>query len=150
MVGDFAGSSIDKEQGLGWYETSHSHPDTKDASEKSEIFALGSTFYEILVGKKPYEGSDDIEIEQAFKNGNFPRLETLPALSMVIFKCWSGQYQTAAELLQDIKKEATAKSTLILPNEQHVRSIGRLTGLALTIVLPIAWWIRSSRLLSRP
>jgi len=46
MLGDFAGSSIDGEQCLGWYETSHSDPDAEDPSEKTEIFALGSTFYE--------------------------------------------------------------------------------------------------------
>lgn len=105
MVGDFGGSSIDRELCLGWYETSHSHPDTEDPSEKSEIFALGSTFYEILVGKKPFEGQDDSEIEQAFRNGNFPSLESLPALNKVILNCWSGQYKTTTDLLQDVREE---------------------------------------------
>lgn len=105
MVGDFAGSSIDKEQCLGWYETSHCHPDMEGPSETSEIFALGSTFYEILVGKKPYEGRDDAEIEQAFRNGSFPSLESLPALNTVILNCWSGRYKTTSELLGDVRTE---------------------------------------------
>lgn len=116
MVGDFAGSSIDNEQCLGWYETSHFDPDTEDPSEKTEIFALGSTFYEILIGRKPYEGLDDAEIERAFRKGSFPSLESLPALNTVIFNCWHGQYQTTAELLQDVKKEGTLISSIDIPN----------------------------------
>ncbi|KAJ2898568.1 hypothetical protein MKZ38_003813 [Zalerion maritima] len=119
MVGDFAGSSIDKEQCLGWYETSHSYPNTEDPSEKSEIFALGSTFYEILAGKKPFEGRDDVEIEQAFKRGHFPSLEPLLALKTTILNCWTGKYQTTDELLQDVKQEVRAQSEPLLSNEHH-------------------------------
>jgi serine/threonine protein kinase len=119
MLGDFAGSSIDGEQCLGWYETSHSDPDMEDPSEKTEIFALGSTFYEILTGRKPYEGRDDVEIERAFRKGNFPNLKSLPALNTVIFNCWRGQYQTTAELLQDLKKEGTLiRPPQIFPTNQ--------------------------------
>lgn len=39
MVGDFAGSSIDGELCLGWYETSHSHPDTENPSEKTDLLS---------------------------------------------------------------------------------------------------------------
>jgi serine/threonine protein kinase len=119
MVGDFAGSSIDDEQCLGWYETSHSHPDTEDPSEKTEIFALGSTFYEILMGRKPYEGRDDAEIEGAFRRGDFPNLKSLSALNTVISNCWSGQYQTSADLLRSVKEEGTSiqQPQIILANE---------------------------------
>ena len=58
----------------------------------------------ILTGRKPYEGQDDVEIERAFRKGNFPNLKSLPALNKVIYNCWRGQYQTTAELLQDVKK----------------------------------------------
>lgn len=39
-----------------WYETSHAHPEVNDVSASSDIFALGSTFYEIMQGSTPYEG----------------------------------------------------------------------------------------------
>lgn len=52
-VGDFAGSSIDGEAPLIYYESNHEHPEMPDISIKSEIFALGSTFYEIMTGSKP-------------------------------------------------------------------------------------------------
>ncbi|KAI1780456.1 hypothetical protein F4818DRAFT_5966 [Hypoxylon cercidicola] len=105
MVGDFAGASIDQEQCLGWYETSHSHPDMQEPSEESEIFALGSTFYEMLEGKKPFEGRDDAEIEEAFRNGNFPCLKSLPALNTIILDCRSRRYASTNEVLQNVRQE---------------------------------------------
>ncbi len=62
LLGDFAGSSIDEKKPLGWYGTSHSHPDIDDPSTKTEIFVLGRTFYEILTGKNPFEGYEMVTI----------------------------------------------------------------------------------------
>ncbi|KAK7398273.1 hypothetical protein QQX98_012345, partial [Neonectria punicea] len=104
-VGDFAGSSLDGLPCLSWYETSHSHPDILDPSIKTEIFALGSTFYEILLGTKPFEGLDECSIEASIQDGRFPSLEALPALQTCIAKCWHQQYETVEEVLQDIKTE---------------------------------------------
>ncbi|KAI1124019.1 kinase-like protein [Nemania abortiva] len=105
IVGDFAGSSIDGNQKCPLYETSHCHPDQKVSSEISDIFALGSTFYEMLVGRKPYDGMEHREIEEAIRNGNFPSLESLPALKTIILDCWNGRYKAATELLEDVRKE---------------------------------------------
>lgn len=55
-----------------------------DLVEKTEIFALGSTFYEILIGRKPYKGRDDTKVERAFRQGDFPSLRSLSALNTVI------------------------------------------------------------------
>lgn len=93
---------------MSWYESTHSHPDTESPSEKTEIFALGSTFYEILTGRKPYEGRDDAEVERAFRQGDFPSLKALPALGAIISNCWSGQFETLTDLLRDIKQEGTS------------------------------------------
>ncbi|KAM4060573.1 protein tyrosine kinase domain-containing protein [Hirsutella rhossiliensis] len=93
MVGDFAGSSLDGAQCLSWYETSHSHPDMMDPSPKSELFALGSTFYEIVEGKRPFEGLEEMAIQESFRDGLLPDLESLP-LGNVIAKCWRQEYET--------------------------------------------------------
>ncbi len=114
MVGDFAASTIDDKPCLGLYETSHSHPDTQSPSEQSEIFALGSTFYEILVGEKPFEGRDVIEIEKSFRQGQFPSLEALPAFQDIISKCWTAQYGTVASLLDDVKEEGSVFQEYLL------------------------------------
>lgn len=109
MVGDFAGSSLDGKQCLSWYDTSHAHPDTTTPSVKSEIFALGSTFYELLLGEKPFQGMNERAIEESFRQHCFPSLEPLPALRSVIAKCWEQQYDTVADLLCDIDLEGVLK-----------------------------------------
>ncbi|KAL2752458.1 hypothetical protein ACRALDRAFT_1065586 [Sodiomyces alcalophilus JCM 7366] len=105
LLGDFSGSSIDGNESLSWYETSHSHPDLTDPSVMNDIFALGSTFYEILSGQPPFKGLGEAAIQESIRGGSFPDLGYLPALQTVILKCWNQQYETVAELLQDVKKE---------------------------------------------
>ena len=58
-LGDFAKSSINGEMPLVCYETSHEHPEMVGISIKSEVFAVGSTLYEIMTGSKPYKELSD-------------------------------------------------------------------------------------------
>ena len=76
-LGDFAGSSIDGKPSLVCYETSHDNPNIEDISTQSELFALGSTFFEIMTGQRPYEGWPDREVEDAYRNGKFPDTSSL-------------------------------------------------------------------------
>ncbi|KAK0612664.1 kinase-like domain-containing protein [Bombardia bombarda] len=109
MVGDFAASAIDKNESFGWYGTSHHHPDVDDPSEETELFALGSTFYEILTGKNPFgRCSGAFEVEKAIRNSEFPSLDHLPALESVILKCWKGGYKRVDDLVQDLNRDGTA------------------------------------------
>jgi len=137
MVGDFAGSSIDKEAPLTWYGTGHCRPDVHEPSEKTDIFALGSTFYEILTGATPFTGLTAAEIDRDIRNGNFPSLGHLPALRAVISKCWRGGYATVDELLLEIKQDARC-----VPVQQRVH-LARWPGMGLALILaiPLAWWI---------
>ena len=108
-LGDFAGSSIDGELVLVCYETSHEHPEMTDISIKSELFALGSTLYEIMIGSRPYKGNSDFAIKAAYKEGNFPNLANLDALSYVITNCWQRRYDCCDDVLKDIRKDVRAK-----------------------------------------
>ncbi|KAF2022141.1 kinase-like protein [Aaosphaeria arxii CBS 175.79] len=96
-LGNFAGSAIDDLPSLVCYETSHELPN-KDISTKTELFALGSTLYEIMTGSKPYKDLPDHEVSVAFCEGRYPDLE-------------SGQsYATAEEALREVQLEvATIK-----------------------------------------
>ncbi len=103
-LGDFAGSAIDDLPPLICYETSHELPD-QDISQRSELFALGSTIYEIMTGFKPYKGLSDEEVRAAFIKGHYPDLESLVAFKSVIAKCWRQSYLNADEVLRDVKSE---------------------------------------------
>lgn len=151
LVGDFAGSAIDKNESFGWYGTSHHHPDLDDPSEETEIFALGSTFYEILTGKNPFEGYLGVEAENAIRNSEFPSLDHLPALESVILKCWRHDYKTVDDLVQDLKQDGTVISysfrvseTSLIPNtHSHNQTIySRTTGASR--LLASCWRFRSS------
>lgn len=150
LVGDFAGSSIDDKEPLGWYGMSHCFPGIDDPSVQNEIFALGSTFYEILIGKNPFEGHLAVEVERAIRDGNFPSLDHLPALGTVISKCWRGGYSTVDELLKEVKQEAQTHSEVKRQPFIQLPCVRRwsIIGFAFTLVLPLTWWARPSGLLS--
>jgi Protein tyrosine and serine/threonine kinase len=103
-LGDFAGSAIDELPPLICYETSHELPG-QDISKKSELFALGSTFYEIMTGSKPCKDLSDQQICDAFTEGRFPNLDSLDVCKKIITRCWTQGYAGADELLEDVKSE---------------------------------------------
>ena len=66
-LGEFAGSSTDGQEPLVCYDTSHEHPEIAGISTGSELFALGSTFYEMMTGSTPYQELSDSEIIDAYR-----------------------------------------------------------------------------------
>jgi hypothetical protein len=53
-------------------------------SIKSEVFAVGSTLYEIVTGSEPCKELSDQQIRNAYRQGNFPSLTFLAAFRDVI------------------------------------------------------------------
>ncbi|KAF2738351.1 spindle assembly checkpoint kinase [Polyplosphaeria fusca] len=104
-LGDFGGSPIDDEPSLICYETSHELPDHENVLERSEICALGSTFYEIMTRSKPYQGLSDDAIYKAYSQRTFPNVASLPAFRHVITQCWGQSYTCIEDLLQDVEAE---------------------------------------------
>jgi len=76
-LGDFSGSAIDGLPPLSCYETSHelSH---EDISARTELFALGSTVYEIMTGSAPYKDLSDEQVFAVFSEGRYPDYKTFP------------------------------------------------------------------------
>ncbi|KAH8710112.1 kinase-like domain-containing protein [Phaeosphaeriaceae sp. PMI808] len=146
-LGDFAGSAIDDLPPLVCYETSHELPG-QDISAKTELFALGSTIYEIMTGSKPYKDLPDHAVSAAFSEGGFPDLESVSAFRNTILRCWRQSYATAEEALRDVKLEvATIKEPRIsrfyaLLSHQSVLFPFILTAVSL---VPFVGWVRRSR-----
>lgn len=73
-----------------------------DNTVVSDLFALGSTLYELLADQAPYEGQNDEVIESSFRNGEFPSIEGL-LLGGIIQGCWKQMFSSAEEILDHTK-----------------------------------------------
>lgn len=76
------------------------------ADVETDLFALGSAFYFILIGHQIFPelqshiDEDEEEIEQRFRSGEFP--VDLEIYSEVMRKCWTQEYCSAQEVVDDI------------------------------------------------
>lgn len=119
-LGDFNSSQCPSHIALGYEKASHCLPRDYELpnTEASDIFALGSTLYELVTGKAPYSElygpkSDDPdiikaqlrrqdvidhEIETRYKNRNFPDVSDVFG-GEIILGCWRGEIATAQKAL---------------------------------------------------
>ncbi len=81
---------------------------------QSDIYALGIIFYEMLLGRNPFDGKSDFQIMEAHLKKYPPRLGTLIAdlpeeIDRIIFKAMSKstdkRYKDALEFYHDIDQE---------------------------------------------
>ncbi|KAG2419880.1 hypothetical protein HFD88_004677 [Aspergillus terreus] len=115
---DFAGSGLDGNEALVCYEWCSYRPgSTPDI--KTDIFAFGSTLFEIESGNFPFHELQEIlepwelmrRAEQLFAAKIFPDVEMLQ-LKHVITRCWNGDYTSMAEVVDDTAaccQKATAR-----------------------------------------
>ena len=83
-----------------------------------DLFSMGSLFYEILLGSRPYEDSGSTEVLKKYKARMFPSLEIVKPESYgnVISKCWNEQYQAISDLQNDLPPlimESTSSDNLV-------------------------------------
>ncbi|KAJ6280878.1 kinase-like protein [Bipolaris maydis] len=70
----------------------------KEATAVADLFALGSSLYELSTGRCPYEGQDEESIHYMFERGEFPSTETL-LFGEIIMNCWRKAYNCAQDIL---------------------------------------------------
>ncbi|CAG8007858.1 unnamed protein product [Penicillium salamii] len=119
-LGDFNSSQCPGHIALGYEKASHCLPRDYDLpnTEASDIFALGSTLYELVAGKAPYgelagpksddpdvvkvqiqrQHEVDHEIETRYQNHVFPDVSGLFG-GNIILGCWRGNFADAKEAL---------------------------------------------------
>ncbi len=80
-----------------------------DIDQRTDVFALGALFYEILTGKKCFDGRNDLEIIEAVKNVTVDYPESLPEalvtlLRKALTKRPDDRYQNVTELKRDLER----------------------------------------------
>ncbi|KAM5470334.1 hypothetical protein MferCBS49748_002507 [Microsporum ferrugineum] len=107
-ISDFNASGFDPQPGLGLdgkpalglEKPSHYLPrDPKaDSTVQSDLFALGSSLYELMAGRSPYEELDDESIGLLFEKECFPNTEGL-LLGTTITRCRKREFLSAGDML---------------------------------------------------
>lgn len=92
---------LEGSEAIGAENASHFMPrdHVHDNTVESDLFALGSTLYELITGKAPYEGRSSESVENHFREGVFPSVDGLP-LGDLIMGCWVKKFRSAKEMLK--------------------------------------------------
>ena len=113
VLADFGGSRIDGSTCLVSNYSRYTGPGALDPVEKDDLFALGTVLYEISTGEELYSGKTRNEIQELFRKQEFPDLAPIAAsVHVAIEKCWHGQYNSAGEVLCDLRKSKCVFITL--------------------------------------
>ena len=103
---DFSGSSLDGKWASAFEGVRFCLPRACDdyPTVVTDLFALGSSIYEIMTGNQPYKDRADDEVEALFKQCDFPSTDEIPCEEM-IQGCWQSKFKSAEEILILIKIE---------------------------------------------
>jgi len=102
---DFAGSKRKGETARICYEVRGQHPEYQigEPTQSTEIFALGSTMFEIYTSHPPYAAEMDATVRKRFRDREFP-LTNIGCLTIrrIIEKCWMDEYFQVSDICADL------------------------------------------------
>lgn len=103
---DFSGSWLGGSPGTVIESTRFFLPRALDAEStvQTDIFAFGSTLYEIMTGTEPYHDLADETVKELFQQGHFPSLEMIPC-GEVIRRCWQGTLHSMEDVRVALEEE---------------------------------------------
>ena len=75
------------------------------ATFEYDLFCMGALFYEIIVGKPPFEDLNRAEVVERFKQQTLPSLDAIEhAYATIIENCWNDKYSSFKELKTDLPR----------------------------------------------
>ncbi|KAE9982211.1 hypothetical protein EG327_005920 [Venturia inaequalis] len=141
-VADFAGSSIDGSRLSIQVTASHCSPGDLNSIE-GDLFALGSTFYEVLTGESPYAECEEDEIRSLFSDSVFPETTGLGPMGYIILGCWQSKYVSAHEVYSEI--EGIRKRPDSLYNSPHALTVAAAFAISGLCFFALCWKRLASR-----
>ncbi len=114
---DFSGSRIDGERSSVLENTRFflPRPWNEPCTILTDLFALGSSIYEIMTGSQPYKELMDDEVESRYKKRHFPVVDDIPC-GNIIKKCWLSEFNSGEIVYQAIKAEIQKYLVFLSPS----------------------------------
>ncbi|TWU78251.1 hypothetical protein ED733_008145 [Metarhizium rileyi] len=104
---DFSGCAIDNSKPLCFESARYFLPrdiNVHPCSVQTDLFALGSSLFEIITGSPPYSHLDENDIEEKYREGDFPSIKGL-IYGSIIEACWKQEFKSAEEVKRAIRDD---------------------------------------------
>ena len=127
----------------------------KEADARSDIFSFGAMFYEMVTGRKSFEGSSHASLIAAVMSANPPPVSTIqpmasPALDRLVRKCLAkspdDRWQSAGDLLSELEwitetgSQAGIPAAVAAKRSNRERLAWIAAGLAgVLLLMSLAW-----------
>jgi serine/threonine-protein kinase len=123
----------------------------KDADARSDIFSFGCVLYEMLTGKRAFDGKSTASVIAAILEREPEPLKTTPPLDRVIRTCLAkdpeDRFQNARDLKRDLLWAMEGGSESSAPSRSRFGKAGWIAAalLGLVAAVGLAGWYRAAR-----